>query len=97
MSSTTDRSVPNWGQTAPIAELEGAINLLNQLRAEQRLTDPVWKQTKTQAMAKAHRLLEVKLSIRGSDGWNATVDALDHYRDDWRGEVVPVRRVEVAL
>jgi len=88
MSQAVGRSAPNWGKTAPIPELEGAINLLNQLRAAPRRSDPEWKQAKTQAMAKAHRLLGVKESLSGPDGWNATVEALTHYRDNWRGAIL---------
>jgi hypothetical protein len=97
--SDVDRSQPNWGQQHPIPELEGAITLLNQLRAEQRIGDPAWEQTRTAAFAKAGRLLEVPPTGHRNGHhtrWNAVINALDHYRDDWRGEVVPVRQVEVA-
>ena len=97
--SDVDRSQPNWGQQHPIPELEGAITLLNQLRAEPRHGDRAWEQTRTAAFAKAGRLLEVPPTGYGNGHntrWNAVINALDHYRADWRGEVVPVRQVEVA-
>jgi len=80
-----DRSAPNWGKTAPLPELEGVINLLNQLRAEPRYKEVQWEKARNAAYAKAARLLEIQPSGVGNAKWNATVDALSHYRDDWRG------------
>lgn len=88
VSHMADRSVPNWGKVAPIPELEGVINLLNSLRAVYPQGPPGWRDTKTKAMAKAHRLLEVEPDFYAAGGWNATVAALDHYRDDWRGAIL---------
>ncbi|MBD1918903.1 MULTISPECIES: hypothetical protein [Cyanophyceae] len=93
-----DRSVPNWGKSHPLPELEAVIAELSQLRAEANHGDRQWEQARTAAYRKAGRLLKVKPARTGSGSsrWNPTIDDLDHYRDDWRGEVVPVRRVEVA-
>jgi len=86
--SDVDRSQPNWGQLHPLPELEGAITLINQLRAEQRIGDPAWEKARAAAYAKAARILGVKPIRSGkgsSSSWNPTIDALDDYRDDWRG------------
>lgn len=96
MSQTINRNIPNWGKRHPLPELEVVIDRLNQLRANPRYDDQQWDRSRAAAFKEAGKLLEVRPARMGSGSsrWNPTIDALDHYRDDWRGEVVPVKRIK---
>lgn len=95
-----DRSVPNWGKTHPLPALEAVIDELNQLagrakaskQTKQPATDFDWEQARAAAYMRAAQLLGVDFRVYGSGfgdrEWNATISALDHYRADWRGQVV---------
>lgn len=87
MSRWYYRSAPNWGKTNPLPELEVAIAAYAQARQTWKIDDLNWKPSVKQTAARVGFVKKAK-RLLGVSGWNATIDALDHYRDNWRGEVV---------
>lgn len=79
----------NWGRKSPDREIEACIRLLNALRANPKYNDKNWNHDRDQVMTKLQRIFGLSGRLSDPRNWNRIIDRLDHYRDDWRGQVKP--------